>query len=468
MNICFASIKKLNTLLRKKKISVYELTNEFLKNIKKNNSKVNALIYINEKNALRKSKFIDNLIAKKKIEFDGLVGIPVANKDTFETKSMPTTFGSKIFENYKPTFNASTVQSMENALCVSLGKTNVPEFAAGSQSYNELFGATKNPYDLSKTSGGSTGGGAAGLASGFYSITDGSDFGGSLRNPASFCNVVGLRPSPGLIPVWPNKIYWFPLNVNGFMARTITDLSIALNNLQNKNKMDPMSMIQKKLDFNLLNKNKNKYKVGVFNLEKFMPIDNEVSKNFNTVKKTLRGLGHKLFSINKFNINELDEVFIKLRAYYFYISFSGFTKKQKNMLKPSIKWNINLGSKLTVKDLSNVEIKRNKILSHLYEEIQKYDFMISPVSQVLPFSYKQEFPTSINNKKMNSYLDWMKSCYLFSATSLPCLSIPSGFSKNGLPIGTQFIGKIGYDDQLLNFGREYEKETNFTKIKPNF
>ena len=139
---------------------------------------------------------------------------------------------------------------MENALCVSLGKTNVPEFAAGSQSYNELFGATKNPYDLSKTSGGSTGGGAAGLASGFFSITDGSDFGGSLRNPSSFCNVVGLRPSPGLIPVWPNKIYWFPLNVNGFMARTITDLSIALNNLQNKNKMDPMSMIQKRLDFN--------------------------------------------------------------------------------------------------------------------------------------------------------------------------------------------------------------------------
>ena len=115
-----------------------------------------------------------------------------------------------------------------------MGKTNVPEFAAGSQSYNELFGATKNPYDLSKTSGGSTGGGAAGLASGFYSITDGSDFGGSLRNPASFCNVIGLRPSPGLIPVWPNKIYWFPLNVNGFMARTITDLSIALNNLQNQ------------------------------------------------------------------------------------------------------------------------------------------------------------------------------------------------------------------------------------------
>ena len=115
MNICFASIKKINTLLRKKKISVYELTNEFLKNIKKNNSKVNALIYINEENALRKSKFIDNLIAKKKIEIDGLVGIPVANKDTFETKSMPTTFGSKIFENYKPTFNASTVQNMEDA-----------------------------------------------------------------------------------------------------------------------------------------------------------------------------------------------------------------------------------------------------------------------------------------------------------------------------------------------------------------
>ena len=134
--------------------------------------------------------------------------------------------------------------------------------------------------------------------------------------------------------------------------------------------------------------------MGVFNLEKFMPIDNEVFKNFNTVKKTLRGLGHKLFSINKLDINELDDVFIKLRAYYFYISFSRFTKKQKSMLKPSIKWNIKLGSKLTVKDLSNVELKRNKILSCLYEEIEKYDFMVSPVSQVLPFSYKKEFPNT--------------------------------------------------------------------------
>ena len=138
------------------------------------------------------------------------------------------------------------------------------------------------------------------------------------------------------------------------------------------------------------------------------------------------------------------------------------------MLKPSIKWNIKLGSKLTVKDLSNVELKRNKILSYLYEEIEKYDFMISPVSQVLPFSYKNEFPTRINNKKMNNYLDWMKSCYLFSATSASMFKYSEWFSKNGLPIGTQFIGKIGYDDQLLNFGREYEKETNYAKIKPNF
>ena len=158
---------------------------------------------------------------------------------------MPTTFGSKIFENYKPTFQR--INSSEYGRCFMRShweKQMSQNLLQGSQSYNELFVYPKNPYDLSKTSGGSTGG-TAGLASGFYSITDGSDLG--PRNPASFCNVIGLRPSPGLIPVWPNKIYWFPLNVNGFMARTITDLSIALNNLQNPNKMDPLSMIQKNL-----------------------------------------------------------------------------------------------------------------------------------------------------------------------------------------------------------------------------
>ena len=226
--LCFLSAVEMASLIRKKKLSAREVTDAHLKQIERVNPKVNAIVTLVGEQALENARRADEMQARGAM-LGALHGLPVVHKDLFETKGIRTTFGSRIFKENVPERDAIIVERINGAGVICVGKSNTPEFGTGSQTFNAVFGSTKNPYDLTKTCGGSSGGAAVSLACGMVPIADGSDSGGSLRNPASFCNVVGLRPAPGRVPTFAQGNAWLTIAVQGPMARTVSDVALLLS-----------------------------------------------------------------------------------------------------------------------------------------------------------------------------------------------------------------------------------------------
>src|SRR5262249_31684081 len=240
--ICFKDAVELARLIRERKVSCTEVMTASLSQIKRVNPKVNAICtFIGEEAALRAAREADELIAKGNVR-GPLHGFPHAVKDLVLTAGIRTTFGSRIYKDFVPAQDELFVERLKAAGAIIIGKTNTPEFGAGSQTFNEVFGATLNPYDLTKTCGGSSGGAAVALACSMLPIADGSDMGGSLRNPASFCNVVGMRPSPGRVPLWPAWMAWSPLSVDRPMARTVADVALFLSAVAGPDPRAPLSI----------------------------------------------------------------------------------------------------------------------------------------------------------------------------------------------------------------------------------
>ena len=238
--ICFESATELARRIRCKELSVKEVIEAHLRQVEKMNPSVNAIVTLVPELAFKKAHEADEALARGK-DVGPLHGLPVAHKDLFLTKGIRTTSGSTIFREFVPTEDALIVERLKKAGAITIGKTNTPEFGAGSQTFNEVFGATLNPYDTTKTCGGSSGGAAVALACGMVPIADGSDIGGSLRNPANFCNVVGFRPSPGRVPIWPKEMGWFPISVQGPMARTVEDVALMLTAIAGPDPRSPIA-----------------------------------------------------------------------------------------------------------------------------------------------------------------------------------------------------------------------------------
>jgi amidase len=241
--ICSLTAQEMAARIRARDLSATEVVEAHLAQIEQTNPQVNAIVTLTAERAMRDARAADDALARG-LPVGSLHGLPVAHKDLVPTKGIRTTFGSRVFEAFVPEEDALIVQRLKEAGAITLGKTNTPEFGAGSQTYNEVFGETLNPYDTSKTCGGSSGGAAAALACGMLPIADGSDMGGSLRNPASFCNVVGLRPSPGRVPTWPDLDPWFTLAVEGPMARTVQDAALVLGAVSGPDPRSPVSILE--------------------------------------------------------------------------------------------------------------------------------------------------------------------------------------------------------------------------------
>src|SRR5215813_3810989 len=240
-NLCFLPAVELAHHLHSKELSAREVLAAHLKQIERVNPKVNAIVTLVAEQAAESAKRADEMQARGG-RLGALHGLPIAHKDLVEAAGIRTTFGSPLFKDNVPKTDDLIVQRIKRAGAITIGKTNTPEFGAGSQTFNTVFGATRNPYDLGKTCGGSSGGAAVALACGMIPVADGSDLGGSLRNPASFCNVVGLRPSPGRVPVWPHRVGWCPLSVDGPMARTVADVALLLSILAGPDPRSPISL----------------------------------------------------------------------------------------------------------------------------------------------------------------------------------------------------------------------------------
>lgn len=463
--ICFMTAVELVRRIRAGELSAVEVLDAHLGQIDRVNPKVNAIVTLLPDQARIAAQAVDAALARGD-DPGPLAGLPVAHKDLAVTKGVRTTFGSPIFKDFVPDVDAIIVERLKKAGAVSVGKTNTPELGAGSQTFNPVFGATRNPYDLSKTCGGSSGGSAVALACGMLPIADGSDLGGSLRNPASFCNVVGLRPSTGRVPNWPSPSAWFPLSVVGPMARTAQDVALMLSAIAGPDPRAPASLQEPGLAFaRPLARNFKGARIAWSPDLGGLPLEPEVRKITDAQRRVFDGLGCKVEDATP-DLSDADEIFSVMRAWNMELSFGQLLKTKRSQMKDTVIWNIEEGRKLTGPQVGAAELKRTRLFQRMQEFMGKYDFLIAPVVQVLPFDVNVPYPTEINGTKLANYLEWMRSCYYITVTGAPALSVPCGFSAQGLPVGLQIVGRYQDDFGVLQMGHAFEQATGFWKQRP--
>ena len=463
--ICFLSAEELVRRIRSKELSAVEVMEAHLYQIERINPIVNAIVTLVPEQAMAQARAADAAIATGR-DLGALHGLPIAHKDLVFTRGIRTTLGSPIFKDFVPQEDALIVQRLKQAGAISIGKTNTPEFGAGSQTFNEVFGETLNPYDTSKTCGGSSGGAAVALACGMIPIADGSDMGGSLRNPASFCNVVGLRTSPGRVPSWPKFAGWSSLSVEGPMARTVKDTALMLSVIAGADPHSPIAIAQpgnvfaRPLDRDF----KHTRIAWSQNLGSF-PVDPDVTAVIESQRRVFEDLGCVLDEAEP-DLTDADEIFKVLRAWLFELNLSEYLATHRDQIKDTVIWNIEEGRKLSGPQLAKIERKRTDLYHRVRKFMETYEYIILPVSQVPPFDVKQRYITKINDVKMETYIDWMKSCYYITTTGHPAISVPCGFTPDGLPVGVQIVGRHQDDFGVLQLAYAFEQVSGFWKQRP--
>jgi amidase len=464
-DVCFMKAVDLAALIRSKKISAREVMQAHLKQIGKVNSKVNAIVTLVPEDQLM-AQALEADESQAKGNLNGIMhGLPIAVKDLFDTKGIRTTYGSPMWKDFIPTQDSLIVERQKKAGAIVIGKTNVPELGMGSQTFNPLFGPTLNPYDVSKTCGGSTGGGAVALACGMTPLVDGSDMGGSLRNPASFCNVVGLRPSPGRVPSATSKLAWAGLSVQGPMARTVSDCAFLLSVQAGPDNRSPISIMESPQQFlKPLARDFRGAKIA-FIKDLGLPWEKEVRDIIDSQKKIFESLGC-IVEENEPDMTDANECFVNLRHWQFEAQYGDLLEANSNKMNEYTKWHIAEGRKLTGPYLSRLEIKRSLLFRRMQQFLEKYEFLVMPVNQVLPFDVNTHYPTQIVGVKMLTYIDWMRSAYYISVVGNPALSVPCAFSKTGLPVGIQIVGRHNADLSVLQMGFAFEQATNIGNHRP--
>jgi len=464
-DLCFLGACEQEQLIRSKKISVTQLITAHLDQVERFNPTLNAIVTLTAESALQSAKEADAQLARQDA-IGALHGLPVAHKDLFLTKGVKTTFGSPIYKDNIPQVDALPVERQKNAGAISLGKTNTPEFGAGSQTFNSVFGATLNPYDLSKTCGGSSGGGAVALATGMVALADGTDLAGSLRNPANFCNLVGMRPSVGRVPTWPEQLGWYTMSVAGPMARSVEDLALMMSVLSGPDDRSPIALESPGSIFNTpLQRNFKGCKVAYSEDLGGLPLEPEVRTVMRAAREVFERLGCEVID-DEIDLSEAGEIFMMWRAWRTELRIAPLLASHKDQLKDTVIWNAEQGVGLTGPQLARAEAKRTEIYHRMREFMNTYEYFVLPVNQVVPFSVDLDYPREINGVKMETYIDWQKTAYFISAMGNPAISVPAGFTDSGLPVGVQIVGSHRQDLAVLQMAYAFEQATQFGLKRP--
>ena len=452
-------------LIGVKDITAKELMEAHLLQIERVNPKVNAIVTLLPDLAIEKAEETDLAISSGE-DVGILQGLPVAHKDLVPTKGIRTTFGSPIYEHNVPDHNALIVDRIQQAGAITIGKTNTPEFGAGSQTYNEVFGETLNPYDVSKTCGGSSGGAAVALATRMLPIADGSDTGGSLRNPANFCNVIGFRPSPGRVPNFPSKTGWGPISVSGPMARNVSDCALFLSAIAGPDSRVPISITEPGSTFmQSLERDFSGTNIAWSEDMGGLPIDPRTTQVINSQRSVFSDIGC-IINDSEPDFRDANEVFLIWRGWGREITSGDLLRNNRGQLKETMIWDIEQGVNLTGPEVGWAEARRMELFQRMHEFMEKHEFLICPVSQRPPFDVKQRWVTEINGEKMENFIAWMKSCYYITATGHPAVSVPCGFTDEGLPVGIQIVGRYRDDFGVLQLAKAFEDATGFWKELP--
>lgn len=463
-DLCLLSAVELAALIRRKKLSAREAMEAHLKQIERLNPKVNALVTLVADQALEAARRADRAQARGD-RLGPLHGLPIAHKDLIETAGIRTTYGSPIFKDNIPAEDAILVERIRAAGAICLGKTNTPEFGAGSQTFNNIFGATKNPYDLTKTCGGSSGGAAVALACGMIPIATGSDTGGSLRNPAAFCSVVGIRPAPGRVPSAARGNAWSTLSVSGPMARTVADTALLLSVMSGPDPRCPISIDQPPARFaEKLDRDFKGVRVAWFRDLGGTRFDSRVRDAVNAQRRVFESLGAIVDEAEP-DLAGADEAFNTLRAWNYASNYGALARTHRDQIKDTVLWEIDRGSKLTAADIARAETLHSQVWNRMRVFLEKYEYFILPTTQVPPFDIAQPYVTEIEGVKMETYIDWMKSCYLVSILENPAISIPCGYTSDGLPVGMQIVGRHREEFSVFQLAHAFERATK-SSLKP--
>jgi amidase len=464
-DLCFLTAVELADRIRRRDLSVTDVVRAHLTQIERVNPSMNAIVTLTAERALADAKAKDAEMARG-AEIGPLFGLPVAHKDLVPTKGIRTTFGSPIYRDHVPSEDGLIVERLRAAGAVTLGKTNTPEFGAGSQTFNEVFGRTLNPYDSSKTCGGSSGGAAVALACGMVPIADGSDTGGSLRNPAAFCNVVGLRTSPGRVPVWPRELAWSALSVQGPMARTVADVALLLSAIAGPDPRSPIAIAEPGHRFRRpLERDFRGVRIAWSHDLGGLPIDRRVTTAIEPHRKVLESLGCVVEEAQP-DLRDAREIFQALRAFAFATRYGPMLAEHRHQIKDTVIWNTEQGLKLTARELADAEVKRTALYHRVRTFMQRYEFLVLPATQVPPFDVTQPYVTEIEGVPLPTYIDWMRACSDITVTGSPAISVPGGFTPEGLPVGLQIVGRHQDDWGVLQLAHAFEQATGFGRRRP--
>lgn len=455
----------LRELLRAREVSAREVLQAHLRQIERVNPLLNAIVTLTAESAATRAGELDEAIVRSG-PVGPLHGIPVAHKDLVETNGVRTTYGSPLFSRNVPDYDAAVVERMAGAGAVSLGKTNTPEFGAGSQTFNQLFGATRNPYDPTKTAGGSSGGAAAALAAQMVALADGSDLGGSLRNPASFCNVVGLRPTPGLVSKWPTAS-GFSYDVSGPMGRRVDDVALLLSVLAGDDPRVPFALtVDGEVFAPPLEADAGEVRVAWSRSLGELPVATCVTHVLERAgRSAMLALGWQVDEVEP-DFSGAEEAFRTWRAWHQAFELGELYRAHRDAFKPDLASEIERGFAVSGDDLARAERLRQQVYARVQPLLSRYDVLACPVSPVPPFPVEIPWVTEIDGMTQHTYLDWMRCSYFVTVTTLPAVSVPCGFTDDGLPVGLQLVGRPRGDLRLLEIARAFEEATGTWQRRP--
>ena len=465
--LCFTSARDLAGMIRSREVSAREVMSAFLAQIARLNPPLNAIVAkLDDHACLALADAADRELSSGR-PTGVLHGLPIAFKDLEAAVGFPFTKGSPIYKDLRPTEDTVIVERLRRAGTIPIGKTNVPEFGMGSHTYNQVYGTTFNPYDHSKSAGGSSGGAGAALASGMLPLADGSDLGGSLRNPANFNNIVALRPTVGLVPIAPTALPLVGVSVKGPMARSVSDVAFMLSVMAGADGRDPLTYPSTPSDFLLrLERDWKGVRVAWSPDLGGLPLDRRVRAVLESQRQTLLDLGCIVEEATP-DLTDVDEIFLTLRSWANWNTNGALLAEHRSVMKPEAIWDIEAGAQLTGADVARAIIKHGALLERMRVFQEKYEFLLCAVNQVPPFDAGLDWPKSIEGVAMENYVAWMKSTYWISTTCRPAMSVPAGFTPEGLPVGIQIVGRHRDDLGVLRLGYAFEQATQVGPRRPD-
>ena len=456
-DLCFTPATELARLYRVRKVSPLEVMQAVLARIDAVNPRINAYVTVARESALAAARRATAAL-RRRAALPPLFGIPVSIKDLTATKGIRTTSGSKIFEHHVPSEDALEVERLKAAGAIVVGKTNTPEFGAGGNTFNAVFGATRNPWNPALTSGGSSGGAAAALATGMGPLAQGSDLGGSLRMPAAFCGVVGFRTTPGLIPVYPKDLAWDTLSVTGPMGRTIGDVALMLSAMAGPDDRAPLSYDVDPRAFRAAVRRPSiaGWRVAwTLDLGGLVPVDAEVARVASSATEVFRSLRARVRTASP-SFVEVGEIVLATRGLSMVALHADRLAEWREVMQRGLVWNIEQGLGLTPRDIARGEKLRTALWHRVRRFMEAFDLLVLPTVPLQPFPVEQPYPTELDGKPVGHYIEWAFLTYAITLTGLPAISVPAGFTRDGLPVGIQIVGHRRQEAAVLRAAAAFE------------